>query len=259
MSFYRAAPSPLLCPRCGDVLDAVFDLVRVCMQCEGVWLGPAALEAAFADVKWPHARSVWWRNSMECPECRNSGEHTQLTAMSAGEILVDRCPAGHGLFLDRGELGRLMRSTSDELLGLLERLAAVDGAALAAKRDRWKRAAEERRASHGEALAEQERRRREDRDRQRAVELERERQAAKTVAERAQLVARLRAMREELDRDRRRIDEQIAAVNEHVASHESMLAKFRKQQAELGDDLVAAQRRLDEVDLQLAAAAAAGA
>lgn len=269
MSIYREAPPPLLCPRCGDVLDAVVDLVRVCMQCEGVWLGPTALQAAFNDVKWPHGRSMWWRNSMACPECRNAGEDTQLTAMAAAEILVDRCPAGHGLYLDRGELGRLMQSTSDELVGLLDRLATVDDAQLAARRESWKRVRDERVAmiaKHGKYLEEvaarrraEEAERKEERERQRAAEREAARQAARTVAQHAQLIARLRTERETLVVERRRIVEKLAAIEQDVASHETMLAELHEQRAELTRASTTAQLRLDDVVRQLAAMEAGGA
>ena len=66
---FRERPSVLLCPRCGEMLERVFDAVRTCLRCEGVWIATVTLERAFGDPKWPRGSSMWWRNALECPEC----------------------------------------------------------------------------------------------------------------------------------------------------------------------------------------------
>lgn len=270
MTAYRDAPPPVLCPRCGDVLDHVFDLVRVCMQCEGVWLGPTALSAAFSDVKWPGGRTLWWRNSMDCPECKLANTVTQLTAMQCDGVLVDRCPLGHGVYLDRGELGRLMLSHSDELLVLLDRLADIDVEQLAERRERWKRARDARlalielQAGDLEELAAKRRaaeaaeaaRQAEEIAARRKRELEREaeRVAARRVEdERRRAVDGLRVQRAQADRKRERLLEQCETVASHIAATETQLAAFQQQLAKLQVQIEESVRELAEIDRAIAA------
>jgi len=129
----------LLCPRCGELLDPTFEGVSSCLRCEGVWVSPAAPGAAFGDPRWPDGQTLWWRNSIECPDCAFEGATTLMTARRSSDVIVDQCPA-HGIWLDRGELGRLMGAPTDELAALCARLAAVapDLERLVARRERWR-------------------------------------------------------------------------------------------------------------------------
>src|SRR5687767_121925 len=106
---FRERPKFLLCPRCGEMLELAFEAVLTCLRCEGIWIAAVILERAFGDPKWPRGASTWWRNALECPECASEGETQTMTAVQAGEVVVDRC-ASHGLWLDRTELCRLMVS-----------------------------------------------------------------------------------------------------------------------------------------------------
>lgn len=115
-----------MCPVCGEPLVA-FQLEGVeidhCVDCGGTWLDPGELELItvlagvspgdMADVTWlPHDGR---RTRRRCPRCPSRlrevrfGEETQ--------ILLDRCPQGHGLWFDRGEMAAVIRSFAAEQEG----------------------------------------------------------------------------------------------------------------------------------------------
>jgi len=129
---YREAPRFLLCPRCGEMLERALDGAWSCLRCEGLWIGPAALDAAFGDPRWPPGHAMWWRNSIECPECALEGKATLMTARMSSDVIVDQC-ADHGVWLDRGELGRLMglpeKPSEKQLRELAEQWRPYRGAA----------------------------------------------------------------------------------------------------------------------------------
>jgi Zn-finger nucleic acid-binding protein len=159
---YRERPRFLLCPRCGEALDRVFEGVSSCLRCEGLWIAPATLDAAFGDPRWPGGNALWWRNSLECPECAFEGKATLMVARLSSDVLVDQC-AEHGVWLDRGELGRLMGGAADELAALRDRLAvaAPELDQLVARRETWRADVDVRRkAAHGYRQAQEEEHRR---------------------------------------------------------------------------------------------------
>jgi Zn-finger nucleic acid-binding protein len=155
------------------VLDHAFEGVSSCLRCEGLWIAPATLDAAFGNPRWPLGNAMWWRNSVECPECTFEGKATVMAARMSNDVIVDQC-ADHGLWLDRGELGRLMGVAANELVALRERLAATapDLDQLVARRQKWRADLETRRRAtleyrqtleqehrHRAAIAEAERKR----------------------------------------------------------------------------------------------------
>ena len=97
----------LMCPRCGDVLERIADGVLTCTRCEGAWLTNAEIDRAFGTQRWPGGASAWWRREVDCPACTSAGEPDAMTPMFVGPLLVDRC-IKHGIWLDHGELGRLI-------------------------------------------------------------------------------------------------------------------------------------------------------
>lgn len=157
---YRERPKLMLCPRCGEILDHAFDAVRICLRCEGVWMGTISIEKAFGDRRWPEARNTWWRNAVPCPECAMEGMTAIMNAAMVGQILIDRCYQ-HGLWLDHGELGRLMGGITaddrgdDDLAALRERLKIVDNELekLLERREAWRADAEMRTKSADEYRA----------------------------------------------------------------------------------------------------------
>lgn len=135
---YRESSAQLLCPRCGEMLEAVFAGVAACMQCQGAWIAQPTLENAFGNRRWPVGQSMWWHDELECPECLISGIVTKMNARGSGDVRVDAC-ASHGLWLDRGELTRLLGldTDTDELLELQHRISASAPEDLSQRRRAW--------------------------------------------------------------------------------------------------------------------------
>ncbi len=102
-----------MCPDCREPL-AILELEGVeidrCLSCGGTWLDAGELEMIGAAAGVPAgevsaavrpARSGR-KGRRRCPRCRR-----RLRAVVLGKarpVELDRCPAGHGLWLDRGEL-----------------------------------------------------------------------------------------------------------------------------------------------------------
>jgi Zn-finger nucleic acid-binding protein len=104
---FREAPRMLACPRDGSILETVMAGVQVCIGCDGVWLPKLTLDKAFGTPYWPQGPSAWWRPALACPVCVIDGRGAQMTPVSSQGVFVDRCME-HGVWLDAGELGRLL-------------------------------------------------------------------------------------------------------------------------------------------------------
>ena len=110
-----------MCPECGDPLVA-FELSGVeidhCVECRGTWLDSGELEmiAELADADpGPLAESVRTarrqrRGERTCPRCSARMDVVRVGDDSAVEI--DRCPRGHGLWFDQGELRTAIQNSS---------------------------------------------------------------------------------------------------------------------------------------------------
>lgn len=139
MTPYRDGPQQLGCPRCGERLERALDGVMACVRCAGLWIEEAVLDMAFGTPRWPGGASAWWRVELACPMCALEGKEQDLVPFMSNDVLVDRC-AGHGLWLDAGELGRLMNTrASEELAALQRKLGADAGTQLAEKRESARR------------------------------------------------------------------------------------------------------------------------
>jgi Zn-finger nucleic acid-binding protein len=111
---------------------------------------------------------VWWRNELRCPECATTGTVSIMNARASGDLIIDHC-ALHGVWLDRGELSRVMLDPAVAGLEKLRaHLAALEptAAQLAERRERWRVERDER-----ARLAETERKRIETERAKRAVEV----------------------------------------------------------------------------------------
>jgi Zn-finger nucleic acid-binding protein len=165
----------LFCPRDNELLDQVDFGVDMCPRCEGFWISNSVLE--LSGHQWPAGPQAWWRNAVRCPACATTGVVSVMKARTSNEVIIDQCFA-HGVWLDRGELARVMRDpVVAELAKLREHLAALEPseAQLLERRERWQAEQEER-----ARLAEIERKRLESERKQRAIE------AAKTEQARAE-------------------------------------------------------------------------
>ncbi|HEU0034840.1 MAG TPA: zf-TFIIB domain-containing protein [Kofleriaceae bacterium] len=270
---FRQRPKLLMCPRCGEMLERAFDAVHACLRCEGVWIAPVSLDKAFGDPRWPHARSMWWRASLACPECASEGAVRTMVAAAAGSVMVDRC-ASHGLWLDRGELGRLMggdtanddgdddlaqlralvRANESDLAELLDRrqkfradsdvraddarkrLAQLE-AQLAAQRQRELEREEQRRRAEQELRNEEARRQAAERERQQAEEAYAAelRRRREQARRRSELVAR----RRDATADIAHLETQLTDAHDVVAKLEAALAVERARLHRIDDELKA--------------------
>ncbi len=108
-----------MCPVCREPMVA-YELEGVeidrCLECGGTWLDAGELEtltelagADAAELARALAGRGWARRTRRrCPRCPR-----RLTEFQIGEqerIEVDRCPADHGLWFDRGEMEAVIRA-----------------------------------------------------------------------------------------------------------------------------------------------------
>jgi Zn-finger nucleic acid-binding protein len=111
-----------MCPGCGAPL-IIFELhgveVDYCPACGGTWLDAGELEQIAAVSGAPTARLAealrrareGGKGQRRCPRCRR-----RMRALQVGEaapVTLDRCPAGHGLWFDRGELESVIRQCGE--------------------------------------------------------------------------------------------------------------------------------------------------
>ncbi len=112
-----------LCPECHEPMVG-FQLEGVeidsCLTCAGTWLDAGELElitelAGVAPGEMARALEIspdGSRTGRHCPRCRH-----RLREIRAGrqrELSLDRCPVGHGLWFDRGEVEAMIRSFADD-------------------------------------------------------------------------------------------------------------------------------------------------
>lgn len=254
------------------MLDRAFEGVSSCLRCEGLWIAPATLDAAFGNPRWPNGTTLWWRNSIECPECAFEGKTTLMAARLSNDVLVDQC-SEHGVWLDRGELGRLMGVGADELGALRDRLAvmAPDLEKLVARREQWRADIETRRKA---ALEYRQALEAEHRHRVEVAEAERARRegAARTVAAspQARPPTAPRAAHAELaapaadpmqaarraTQNRQALGTQRAQASAEVARLQDRLVALRDHVRRLDAELTEARGRADGVQHELDAARA---
>jgi len=124
------------CPEC-DVEMFVLEFERIevdhCTRCRGVWLDSGELEliaeaaggtprglASLLDR--PPVAKPRRRGRRRCPVCGR--RLLPVSTPGANPIVLDRCPAGDGLWFDRGELKELIgRTGADEDSPLVRFLA----------------------------------------------------------------------------------------------------------------------------------------
>lgn len=117
------------CPRChaaAVILELSGVEVDYCEECGGIWLDAGELDILLGD----NAESVMQEfrvkkfcrdKRLRCPACNRKMEKIQI-----GETLLDRCPAGHGLWFDQGELEEVIAAADShsEVLKLLKDMFA---------------------------------------------------------------------------------------------------------------------------------------
>lgn len=265
MSVFREAPRVHDCPRCGENLARVSGGVEACSRCEGVWLPKLTIETAFGTPYWPPGPGQWWRRQLACPACSLVGGANIMTPIQVDNFLVDRCYE-HGVWLDAGELGRLLDAPhAIELEAFYERLrpdaelppglaefrklreAEREKRMRETELERKNREAEAARirAEREAALAAERARRAEEEARQRALDLRDQRAAIQTeYDETRKLVG---ARERELVTIRERVENrerELTAMKEQAKSRELALDEARVRLVEL-------EGKLDEIDRQL--------
>jgi len=114
------------CPVCKEEMIVVeHEKIELdyCPGCDGIWFDAAELELLFdafglgesfdfdALAHAPDHHAVGSEKARKCPICARRMEKVIIGA--APGVLVDRCPRGHGLWFDGGELGRVIEEVLD--------------------------------------------------------------------------------------------------------------------------------------------------
>jgi len=110
---------PGKCPACGEILIALelegFE-VDYCPACRGTWLDAGELDliaeragAADHNLEQELREARGSRHGgRRCPRCR--ARLDLVHAGCEGRVELDRCPRGHGLWLDAGEIEHVIAS-----------------------------------------------------------------------------------------------------------------------------------------------------
>jgi len=94
-----------LCPEC-DSSFILADLegikIDTCMSCGGLWFDAGELKALTREADdVPDEQRLSKKSKYACPVCGNKMSQHQYK--SPHRLLVDTCPDGHGVYLERGE------------------------------------------------------------------------------------------------------------------------------------------------------------
>lgn len=126
----------MLCPACKmDMLVLEFEQVEIdtCYECHGVWLDSGELELIgeqagalqkelFAALETAPPDVLQRGSKRKCPVCR--AKLKKVTTPGRQPIELDRCPRGHGLWFDKGELSAVVRAAQADKDNLLARFFA---------------------------------------------------------------------------------------------------------------------------------------
>jgi len=104
----------LNCPACGSpmmVVERQGIELDYCSGCKGIWFDSGELKllsmALGVEIELPDWSKLPEAQTSEkyrrCPRCDK-----KMRKNMVGEVLVDRCPNGHGLWFDGGEMGRFV-------------------------------------------------------------------------------------------------------------------------------------------------------
>lgn len=132
-----------VCPKCDVELFILrFKDIEVdyCHRCCGLWLDAGELEALLqqtgARADDPVLLSLKQEGTLPpggkylCPRCDKQLREISVTKAGAAPLLLDRCPANHGLWFDADELQELLadfapESGAGKTIGYLNELLGV--------------------------------------------------------------------------------------------------------------------------------------
>ena len=107
------------CPVCKtDLMVVEREGIEVdwCLDCGGLWFDEGEIELlgekagrSIATQILESPNNLATQGRRRCPRCPKRMESMQLELGPSDRVIIDRCPK-HGLWLDRGELGQLMRA-----------------------------------------------------------------------------------------------------------------------------------------------------
>lgn len=129
------------CPVCKEAMAVLeWEAVEVdfCPACQGIWLDGGELELLYGDeeacaafLSEGDASKAPREKARRCPMCRKKMEkgHTGGKA----PVTYDRCPRGHGLWFDQGELQEILKHSAT--FGDSGRMAAFLGEVFGASED----------------------------------------------------------------------------------------------------------------------------
>lgn len=122
-----------MCPNCGEQLVA-FELEGIeidrCVQCGGTWLDTGEIER-IAEFNGLDPRDFTRalqeaqrkeRGRRKCPRC--PARLDLLVIPRSTPIELDRCPHGHGVWLDKGEMETLIQDRAATREGVVARFFA---------------------------------------------------------------------------------------------------------------------------------------
>lgn len=123
-----------MCPNCSEpmiILDLEGVEVDRCVRCGGTWLDAGELETitslAGAEpggltraLEGEDVPAVPGGSGRRCPRCRRRLRTFRLAKVCA-EIALERCPRGHGLWFDPGEMEATVRSCAEGQEGAVAR------------------------------------------------------------------------------------------------------------------------------------------
>ena len=97
------------CPEC----DRPFALAAVsgveldcCGKCRGIWFDPGELQLfSHQEKEIPSDDKAHRKSRFRCPDC--GALMVEYTFLNPHNLLVDRCPQGHGVYLEDRELERV--------------------------------------------------------------------------------------------------------------------------------------------------------
>jgi Zn-finger nucleic acid-binding protein len=118
------------CPHCKEPLLALeWNAIEIdaCLACGGVWLDSGELEMILEQdgcdfqplIDALRRARDGGKSSRRCPRCRR--RLRQFLVGESSPLELDRCPWGHGLWFDRGELEKLVGQFSQGEAGAVAR------------------------------------------------------------------------------------------------------------------------------------------
>jgi len=116
-----------MCPECGEPL-VTFELEGIetdhCQKCGGAWLDAGEIEEIAERSGGSKKLRAALKSAGESPHGKRKCVRCSapLTAVSFGTVILDRCPYGHGIWFDKGEIAAVIRADGGELGGYLKEM-----------------------------------------------------------------------------------------------------------------------------------------